>query len=425
MSKATTMAGGLAGQSTAELVRPIGAFERLFFRHAVRNPMHFVVVAEFDTQLNIDLLQQSVRNVQRRHALLSVHLEDRPGTRLGFYRSKTVAPIEIAIRECEDADWTPLVSSELAHPFDRSRAPLMRAVVAHGSNGSNLALTFDHTVADGISSLIVLNDLVASMSGLPLEDLPVPASQEELIDRELSGVVAFDDSELPVADARMSRPASLRPFDDEPTRAQVCELDEMDTAQLVHRSRAEHTTVHASIVTAASRVRGEDLAEPFVRVESPINFRSQIGVVNNCADYFAASCTGMAPREDAFWNQARGVTSQLAAVRSLRGIVTASKRVRQAIPVDADVVDAERLFTRVLPHDLLISNLGVHQILPTATIRPTAIYGPFVQGHLEGEHILGVVTYEGRLRMSACGYNLKPGFLERVSRVVINACEYE
>lgn len=33
--------------NSVDLVRPVGAFERLFFRYGMRNPVHFTVIAEF------------------------------------------------------------------------------------------------------------------------------------------------------------------------------------------------------------------------------------------------------------------------------------------------------------------------------------------------------------------------------------------
>ena len=174
MVKATEKSSELPGTSAADLVRPVGAFERLFFRHGMPNPLHFTVIAEFGTRLDTDRLQQSLCAAQRRHPLLSVQVEDRPRGRLGFYRPKSVAPIDIIIRDCPDGDWTALVSAELARPFDRSRAPLIRAVLANKPMASALLLTFDHTVADGISSMLVLRDVVTGLSNLPVRTCQSP-----------------------------------------------------------------------------------------------------------------------------------------------------------------------------------------------------------------------------------------------------------
>lgn len=399
-----------------DLVRPVGPFERLLFRYGMRNAVHFTVVAEFGMRLDIELVKQSLRAVQRRHPLLSVHVEDRPGGRLGFYRPRCVAPVDLVVRGGEDYNWTSLVSSELTRPFDRSHAPLIRAVVAINPTASALLLTFDHTVADGISSMVVLSDVVAGLSGSPMTHLPVPASQEQLIDLMLPNVEEFDDSKLAPSEGRLSRPKSLRPSDEVPTQIQVFEMGESETACLVHRCHVEETTVHGAIVTAASRVRSLDHGEYFpLRVQSPIDFRSQINAVDDCANYFMASLTEVLPWENLFWDVARSIPKRLAISRSPRGIVMSSRQIRQAMPIDADARDAERLFTSLMPHDLLITNLGVRLIPEQACIRPLAIWGPFTQSHMEGEHVLGVVTYDGKLRMAACGYNLKPGFLRRVS----------
>lgn len=402
--------------NSVDLVRPVGPFERLFFRYGMRNPVHLTVIAEFGMRLDVDLIQQSLRAVQRRHPLLSVHVEDRPGTRLGFYRPKCVAPVDLTVRGCEDSNWAPLVSSELMRPFDRSRAPLIRAVVAINPRASALLLTFDHTVADGISSMVVLRDVVSGLSGSPMRHLPVPASQEQLIDLMLPRIEEFDDWKIAPSDGRSSWPKSLRPFDGAPTQVQAFEMSASETACLMHRCRVEETTVHGAIVTAASRVRSLDHGEYFpLRVESPINFRSFINVVDDCANYVMASLTEVLPWENLFWDVARGVSERLAILRTTREIVMSSQKIRQAMPIDANAGDAERLLTSVMPHDLLITNLGVLQIPEQARIRPTAIWGPFTQGYIEGEHVVGVVTYDGKLRMTACGHNLKPGFLQRVS----------
>jgi len=71
---------------TATLVRPVDALERLFYRYSDRNPVHFMLVAEFDDVLDEDAVRSALELLSRRHPLLQVHVEDRQGGRLGFYR---------------------------------------------------------------------------------------------------------------------------------------------------------------------------------------------------------------------------------------------------------------------------------------------------------------------------------------------------
>ena len=56
------------------------------------------------------------------------------------------------MHEC-DRPWQSLTAAELAHSFDRSAAPLIRAVLLNRPTGSAIILTFDHSIADGISSV--------------------------------------------------------------------------------------------------------------------------------------------------------------------------------------------------------------------------------------------------------------------------------
>jgi Condensation domain len=410
-------------ESAATLIRPVDALERLFYRYSERNPAHFLVVAEFGEVLTADQLRPALAAVQRRHPLLSAHVEDRPGTRLGFYRAASVAPIELTIHRDPESSWQATAAEELSRMFDRSHAPLMRASLLQGPTGSALLLTFDHTIADGISSVMVLNDVVAALNGANLSNLPIAQSQEHMISRTLGEIHPFDSSELP-DDPRMRRPNTIRPFDGTLTNVHTMAMTDTDTASLVERCRAESTTVHAAILTATCRVRSAQRGEDFVRVLNPINFRALIGVERDCALYIQTTWTGLAPWDGTpFWEQARMMTAHLDVARSERGILTASLAIRQAITADAEVGHTEELFARVCPFDMLVTNLGVQNLDGTGPLRPAAVWGPVVQAQIDGEYITGITTYEGRLRMVTCGHSVPSTFLKAVAAALIAAVE--
>ena len=186
---------------------------RLFYRWGERNPAHFLIVAQFDVLLAADQVQAALSAVQNRHPLLSVHVEDRPASRLGFYRAEPVAGIQLAVHERDDTQWQSVAADELARPFDRSTAPLMRAALLNGKSTSSVLLTFEHTIADGMSSVSILNDLVASLNGHPLSALGVPPSQEQLIARRLPPPPEQPINAAAAADPRLLQPNSIRPFD--------------------------------------------------------------------------------------------------------------------------------------------------------------------------------------------------------------------
>jgi NRPS condensation-like uncharacterized protein len=351
---------------------------------------------------------------------LSVHVEDHPGARLGFYRAPSVAPIDLTVRE-RDEPWQTFAAAELAQPFDRSTAPLVRAVLLNGRAGSTILLTFDHTIADGISSVTVMNDLVAALNGKPLAQNDVPSSVEDMIARTLAGPQGQDSTDA--ADARMTEPSSIRPFDGTRPYLHTVTLDAADVERLVNRCRAERTTVHSALLTAASRVHATLLGKDFVRVLSPIDVRPLLNVAGVCADYFTCTITAMAPLDGtAFWSQARATTASLSIARSATGVAAMSATLQQAMTIDAECGLTEQLFTTVLPFDLLITNLGVQELDATGPIRPTALWGPVVQSQAD-DYVIGVTTYNGQLRMITTGYTPSDAFLESVKAMLGQAAQ--
>jgi NRPS condensation-like uncharacterized protein len=373
--------------------------------------MHFSLVAEFDVTLTEAQARTALVAVQQRHPLLSVHVEDHPASRLGFYRADSVAPIDLTVHEGGE-HWQSFAAAELAHPLDRSTAPLMRAVLLNCRSGSTIVLTFDHTIADGISSVIVINDLVNALNGAAVSPLEVPSSLEDMIARTFAGIEVQGTNDA--SDPRMADPTSIRPFDGTHPYIDTVTLNRADTARLVNRCRTEQTTVHAAILTAASRVHATFLGKEFVRVTSPINIRPLINAVGDCAAYFISTITGMAPLDGtAFWNQARAMTADLSLAKSAPGVAAVSARIQQAITIDAECDAAEQLITTFVPSDLAITNLGVQDLLVDGPIRPTAVWGPIIETQSD-DYVIGVVTYEGQLRMVCSGHMPTALFLEAV-----------
>ncbi|MFG1933175.1 condensation domain-containing protein [Mycobacterium sp. NPDC048908] len=418
MSAPTRTSNRPDSQAKTRLVRSVDALERLFYRYAERNPAHFCQVAEFDVTFTEKQVRTALSAIQRRHPLLSVHVEDRPSSRLGFYRTDSVAPIDLTVHE-SSRPWQSFATAELAHPFDRSTAPLMRAVLVNHRAGSTILLTFDHTIADGISSITVLSDLVDALNGKISAPRDVPAPLEDIVAQTLSC------ADTPRSDAscdpRMAEPRSIRPFDGTHPEIHTVALDTADTARLVDRCRAERTTVHAALIAAASRAHATLSDKEFVRVLSPINVRPMIGAVGDCVDYFTCTVTGMTPWDGtALWEQARAMTGELAIARSEAGVAATSSMIKQAVNVDAECAVPEQLFTQIMPFELMISNLGVQDLDAFGPIKPTALWGPVLQSQVD-DHVIGVTTYDGRLRMVSTGYTPSDVYLETVKAALIQA----
>lgn len=68
----------------------------------------------------------------------------------------------------------------------------------------------------------------------------------------------------------------------------------------------------------------------------------------------------------------------------------------------------------VVAWELVVTNLGRQQLRGTGSIAPVAIWAPIVQMQMAGEHVIGIVTYRGRLRMTCTGYAPTADYLQAV-----------
>ncbi|EUA28207.1 MULTISPECIES: condensation domain-containing protein [Mycobacterium] len=413
----------IAAQPTGEL-RALGLRERCLYRYSERNPLLFVLVAEFDVALDPDLVGDALDAVQRRHPLLSAHVHEDHELGPVFYRADPATPIELSIHRDPDQGWHVFAAQELARPFGVATVPLMRATLLARRTTSTLLLTFDHVISDGISSVAVLDDLLAALNGEWLPVLPVPESLEDLAARRFEASDIGDVS-AELGDPRMAVPTRIRPFDATPPYVHGVVMDRGATAHLLERCRNEDTTVHAAIVTAASRVRSAECGDDFVRAYSPINARELVAQEPGCCLCISFACTGMAPADGtAFWRQARETGDRLKAMRSPAGLMLGSAVIEDNFPFDADCDTAEQFLCTHLPSELTITNLGVQAMSRVRPIRPRTIWGPVVLTQIEREYVTGVVTYDGHLRMVTCGYTPTERFLEAVRETLTDAPGY-
>jgi hypothetical protein len=414
-----------AGEATGALVRPLGAFERMYHRRQQISTMHFCVVAELADDLNPGALARALRAVQHRHPLLNVYVDDDPQAGPGFCRPTIVPPIPVTVIDETDYTWCDVVADELTRPFDAAIAPMVRVVLLR-STPAAIILTVDHAIVDGISAAHILRDLFSALNGNQLQALPVPPSQEELIGRlraaQPAAALAANGSP-PAQPDWFATPSTVRAFDGAvPHLSAIC-FDEDLTRRLVARARAERTTVHSALVAAMSRAILESGRNEFVRMLTPYDFRAQIGVHDDVCLYFTAARTAFTRDQLTDpWDMARTVGDQLAVARSVPALLGGSAAIEQFIPIDVTPEDADAFMTRGLSFEAFASNLRVLDMGPPEAVRPVAIWGPAILVQVQGELACGVCTFNGQLRIVSASHDPLPGYLERVRDVIDAAC---
>jgi hypothetical protein len=395
-----------------------------------KSTKHFCVVAELEDDLDACELAGALLEVQRRHPLLNVYVEDHPQTRLGFYRPASVPPIPVTVVDAETGrTWRDLVAEELTRPFDRACAPMTRVALLRSepSTPAAIVLTVDHAIMDGLSAAYLMRDVFSALNGHDLTALPVPPSQEDLIgalrDRQPAAAVAVNTAPPPAQPDWLTTPSTIRPFDGAVPHLSATSFNENLTRRLLTRARAERTTVHSALVSAMSQVIIESDRNEFVRVLTPIDIRTHLGVGDDICLYINAARTAFLRQElTELWDMARTVGDRLAGARSVPAVLAASAASEEFIPDDATTQDAEDFVVGGLSFEAFASNLGVLDMGTPLVVRPVAIWGPAILAQVQGELSAGICTFNGQLRIVCATHDPFVDYLDRVRDVLDAAC---
>ncbi|MGW7514283.1 peptide synthetase [Streptomyces sp. NPDC054796] len=423
-------------------VRPLGAFERTIDFYVQRNPVQFSLVAELDHPVPATDLASALAKLRDRHPLLAVAV-DRTAPEAAFRVCDGPVPLEVA---AEGTPWQSVVAAEQTRPIPSAPGPLLRAVLVPGEPGCAVVLTFAHQIADGVGGLRALLDLVAALGGAELAPGHVPEPQEDLLAR--LGATP-DDGDTPTGtppeedDPRMSTAGALVPFSGRTPHMDTLALDQGLTTRLRRRCRLERASVHAALCAAATEVfrrRGRT----FVRVLSPMDLRRAAALPDEvvvrfagartasdaqagngtCDDGAGAGATGHEGRDGhdrhGFWALARQAHASLARQRTPSALTTGSAALAAHPPSSPQ--DAEAMMTAATAADIQITNLGAVDPSQRNLGALSALWGPAQITQLRGEHILGVVTVGGRLRMTELTHDPVAGLVPEMGAVLAAAC---
>ncbi|MFF9579631.1 peptide synthetase [Streptomyces rubiginosohelvolus] len=398
-------------------MRELGAFERTIDLYMHRNPVQFSLVAEFDREVSEPALVRALGRVQKRHPLLRVSV-DRRGRRARYRRAEGRISVESA---AAGTPWQAIVADEQTRPIAPEPGPLARAVLVPGETGSVVVVTFAHQITDGSGAVRVLTDLVTALDGGGAsEEEPswhvVPPCQEDLLSALDTTRAEIDTPQESHADA----PGELTPFSARTPHVSSLALPDGLTARLVGRCRDENVSVHAALCAAACTVfhrEGRDR----VRVLSPVDLRRAAGLPDGVANRFAGARTVSEKAEAGdFWGLARRHHRALERQRTPYVLKAGAQALVQQPPTTPE--EAEAMMAAVTAADIQITNLGAVETSANGRSGPVAVWGPAQTTQLRGEHVLGVVTVGGRLRMTELTHDPVAVLLPAMASVLAQQC---
>ncbi|WNZ43598.1 condensation domain-containing protein [Leptolyngbya boryana CZ1] len=172
--------------------RKLGLVENLFATLHSMGAMIYVNIASIQGVISLDVLRSAMDLLQKRHPLLQVHLQESDDG-VSFCADGTLRIPLTAIERQHEQQWLEIAEGELLQKFSGEFDPLCRITLlqAFEQSGQNeLIVTFHHAIADGISALHFVHELLSYYQQLaegspisPIESLPLLPSLEQLLSR--------------------------------------------------------------------------------------------------------------------------------------------------------------------------------------------------------------------------------------------------
>ncbi|MFB2968978.1 condensation domain-containing protein [Aerosakkonema sp. BLCC-F183] len=388
--------------------RLLGAEEQMLWLGDIAHPMHFAMTAQIKGKFSIEQLKQALALVQQRHPLLRVRIALDEAGQPCFVEADTSIPVRVVQRQGEQ-HWQREVERELSIPFVFWEAPLVRVVLLHSTDVSELILTCYHPISDGMSAAYLIRDILQAIA-IPeanTNSLPLPPSLEDLVPRKT------DENPLPLqpTNTRIRNQAELTQrsqLNTQNSDFRDClysgSLSKETTTLLISRCRHEQTTVHGAICAAflLALIRQNSSEQPqILKCFSAINIRRYLipPVGEDVGLYVSAELTSHTLTADGrLWDVARSLKQQLN-----RGM--ASETIFRGIPQVEVWMSENPSPSQVLEGmleeygcDLLVANLG-RLSLPQkfGDLELQAIYGPATITGMEKKAMVAIATLGDRL----------------------------
>jgi hypothetical protein len=407
-----------------QVLRPLGASERLHWLLDQSHPTHFMIVAQVSGATEADEWRRALDTVFKRTPLLAARVVQTENGGLSFAASGRRMPVRI-IRDL-GIGWETVAEDEEVQAFDPASGPLGRATLLHGADRSTLILSVHHSVGDALGTVYLLRDILRVMAGETLDAAVALETVERLTENAIDGLPPETQPNAGALDAPTSGPRRTG-RQSRPTVASKI-LSGALTKRLRERARAERTTVQgmlgAAIIRGAHHLAPGTFTAP-IGVLSAIDLRQRVA---GGSEAFGLCTTGHVTTLDCksagFWDMARSFKDSLRAIEDpaiVRGMVGQLEKVIPRHPTGETLA---ALLASQPNFDLILSNLGTLKIplvYGKRGLTLEALWGPVVTFRLEREQTFGVSTIHDRIHLVLTSYTPIAGFLETIEVILEDA----
>jgi hypothetical protein len=328
------------------------------------------------------------------------------------------------------------MENEVTIPFPED-GTLVRVTALLGTGGEHILLpTFHHSLADGLSGIAILKDLLLATSGHrpAMSGHAIADTLENTFGAGFQPALATTASgpPPPLPPAR-NRWAFKRNRD--PT-IQGCALSPASTQRLISRARREGTTVNAALVAALARSRYKRRGEGTypvpdgLRVLIPFNSRPYAPPTSTLGVFIGALILAIPPPQlhvptpDVFWAQARALGNEVHARKGRDEALGLACAAALQMGHDASPEAVMGFMRTATDHEALVTNIGVLDVPRVCGgFEVQEVWGLALKTCIEGEDNVGAGTFGGRLRLVHCSLDGTDGLLDGMVQVLEESCE--
>lgn len=404
-----------------EMTRALGGLEHSFWAYDRHRPLQFSMVGRIEGTYPDEQWRDAFSQMLRRHPALGLTIELSHGQPVFKQRRAADIPVRV-VDHRPGSGWPIEVERELQTTFGVLGDAMLRATLIDEADSTVLVLSAHHSLADGLSLATAIRDIAAILAGHAAPASPAHACADNVL-----GVVpvasganydrAQVDSELVEAARRRRR---MQPV------VATAELSAALTTRLRERCRVENTTVHAALSVAIAFSRWNSGAHPIDRpvdIFSPINLRRGLSLGDVTGLWVSGGTTAIpASAEPTFWELARAANRDLDKARPVSVAHQLAGQLCQFTQQGVSPKAAYDLFATVFRNDVMLTNLGSLGPSELGDSALTELWGPSVTLGDHLEQTVGVVSWNGKLRLVYTTYEAIPDYLDMLVEVIREAC---
>lgn len=343
-------------QNAADILRPLSAQEDIYWKLSFTDQIHPVLAAHVAGVTTPDQWRVALDTLQARHPMLSVGIEgpihDGSGPTQPFFRRHSQSQIVLRVVDASAGGrWEAEIERELTIPFQPGEAPLARAVLIHEHHHSIFILSVSHSISDGISLSFLIRDLLSTLAKQPLGALSFPHSAEDLL-----GFKPVAPATPPTDDLALCKTTNEAPS------VVSLRLSQSFTEKLITTSREKGITVHGALAAAlvlAMREKAPRFQEQPIRMISPVNVRSVLGVGQECGMYFTSPKTEFDPTHPfSFLEMARLVRQSIIDASTHEALHAVTNAMRGMTAAGLTKAAAAETLNQAFSIEVLLTNLG-------------------------------------------------------------------